>query len=314
MKRKALAALLLAPALWACASLLGIEELPVEALATDAGLDAADAAADVDAAPCEDKPALGCRGCPHAFCDDFDDEDAGVGERWVSPYTPAGGVLFRERADGGVRVVRVPGGISPPNALEVLVSGDGGNSYAALVHQLFRPEAPGAVLGMRLRIATRVKKVDVEGPTFPLPDGGALMVGIGPSKIGDSVVGFAVHAEGFYAVLGTKLFADNDPAGKPLLLYETEIASFGDQPFFVDIYVATRERALAVPLPACEAVQAPTVIAARINNLVGGCVPFDGELADLAWMADPLLLLGTGIAKAGTVHFVHDNVSVDFLQ
>jgi hypothetical protein len=300
------------PALGACAMLLEIEERPVEAPTVDAGPDVV--AVDASDAGCEDKVALGCRGCPHAFCDDFDQEDAAPGATWISAYTPAGGPLFRERVDGGVRVGRVPEGISPPYAFEMFVSTDAGSSFATLIHQVARSGAAGGPRGLRLRLQVRIRKLEVIERSPPLPDGGALVVSVGPAKIGGSVISFAVNPDGFYAVLGTDVLPNTDPKGTLAPLYESKILSFGDQPFLIDLYITTKERALLVPVSKCADVASPMVVAARINNLLETCVELTGELADLAWMNEPMIALGTGAPDRATLHFVHDNVMVDYLE
>lgn len=315
-RRLAVAVALLTWAVAACASILGIEELPLleEHDASDAAMEEGDAAA--EAAPCDDDISLGCRGCPHAFCDDFDD-DAAPGARWISTVTPSGGPLFIQRGDGGATGALVTdGAVSPPFAFESSVASDAGGSFSLLLNQLAKhtpgPRFAGLVYRFQLRVR-RLELTEIEGPLKHEDSGSAAFAALSPADITSAAVGLVSTQERVFAVLGTNFFQPK-PDASIHDMFATELATFGDQPVRMDIYVTTRERALAEKLVRCGALAAPTVMAVRVNNVLHECAPLEGPLADLAWTHDAVIGLGAGTFGSGSVAIVYDNVMVDFLE
>jgi hypothetical protein len=299
----------------ACGAILGIEHFPVDD-GTDAAQDRGTDDASADAAePCVENLALGCQAsCPHAFCDDFDHDDAGVGARWVSPYTPSGGPLVRLASGGEAHAVRAASAASPPFGYEARVTSDAGSSYVFIAHRVDK-HAPGpGFAGLRYRFQTAVGALDLSTEGGPVPDAGAAMVAmLGPSPFGSPVFAIVMLPSGFYLVIGA------DPTLRQINASITEIAttdlkSFGDQPFVFDVFVTTRARAIAENLTSCAAVTDPTVIAVRVNNFANGCAALKAELADLAWTQEPMIALGVGAWTNGTARLVHDNAILDFLE
>jgi hypothetical protein len=311
----ALGILLSAGTIAACGALLGIEHFPIDD-GTDATQDRGTDDASADAPePCVANLALGCRAsCPHAFCDDFDQDDAGIGARWASPYTPSGGAVLRLASDGGAHAERVGSRASPPFGYEAFVTTDAGSSYVFIANKIDR-HAPGpGFVGLRYQFQTAVAALDLGTKGGPVPDAGAAMVAmLGPSPFGSPVFAIVLTSGGFYLVLG------EDPTLRQINPSITEIAttdlkSFGDQPFLFDVFVTTRARALAENLTSCTAVTDATVIAVRVNNFANGCTALKTELADLAWTQEPMVALGVGAWSNGTARLVHDNALVDFLE
>jgi len=299
----------------ACATILGIEHFPVDD-GTDATQDRGSDEASVDATePCVENLALGCQAsCPHAFCDDFDLDDAGIGARWVSSYTPSGGPLLRLAPDGGAHAGRIDSGTSPPFGFEAFVTTDAGSSYVFIANKLDRhPPGPGFV-GLRYRFQTVVGALDLSTLGGPVPDAGAAVVAmLGPSAFGSPVFAIVITSGGFYLVVGI------DPTLRQINATITEIAttdlkSFGGQPFLFDVFVTTRARAIAEKLTSCAKVTESTVIAVRVNNFANGCTALKTDLADLVWTQDPIIALGLGTWTDGTARLVHDNAIVDFLE
>jgi len=317
-RRLAVGIVLSAWSVAACGVLLGIEHFPVDDSndGNDATQDRGGNEASVDAPePCVENLALGCQAsCPHAFCDDFDHEDAGIGARWVSPYTPSGGPLLRVAPDGGAHAVRVDSGTSPPFGYEAFVTTDAGSSYVFIAHKLDRHTPGPGFLGLRYRFQTVLGALDLSTLGGPVPDAGAAMVAmLGPSAFGSPVFAIVITSGGFYLVLG------DDPTLRQINRTITEIAttdlkSFGDQPFLLDVFVTTRARAIAENLTSCAKVTESTVIAVRANNFSNGCTGLKADLADLAWTQEPMIALGVGSWSNGTARLVHDNVIVDFLE
>jgi len=315
LRRRIVAVTLLAWAVAACASILGIEELPVAVDEPDAGVEAgAPDVADAGLEACTDNYALGCRSCPHAFCDDFDQEDAALGAQWTSLITPSGGLLFRQRSDGGARGTRVPVFISPPSGFEAFVTTDAGSSYAFLVNQLPKHTKGPTFAGIRFRIQSRVKKLDLAGPDAGgRTDNRAAFAALGPQDPTQAMIGFVASPKGFDVVLGGNFLADDlDAASHPV--FESPLTEFGDQAVLIEVFVTTRERAVAERLEKCRDEKAPTVIGVRINNIVNRCVPLDGVLANLDWTLEPAVGVGAGTFDNGTVQFIHDNAMLDFLE
>ena len=312
MRRRFVAFVLLSWTVAACGALLGIEQLPLLEESDAAVGDAADAA---DAAPqCIDDPRLGCQNCPHAFCDDFDLDagEAGVGSRWISPVTPSGGPIFQARDGSAARGRLVPDNVSPPFGFEAFVSSNGGSSVAFLVNQIGKHEPGANFAGVRYRFKTRVQALDVSLSGAQLTDsGGVIFAGIGPSDLASSAIGLFLNADGLWVALATNLLTETNADGSVHSI--TSLSGFGDQPIPIDVFVTTRERALAEHLK-CEAVSTPTVVAVRVSPIFQGCFAPIGPLADIAWTRDPTILLGASTFGQGTVGLVHDNVEVDFLE
>jgi len=299
----------------ACGAILGIEHFPVDD-GTDATQDRESDEASVDATePCVENLALGCQAsCPHAFCDDFDRDDAGIGARWVSPYTPSGGPVLRLAPDGGAHAVRADSGVSPPFGFEAFVTTDAGSSYVFIANKLDR-HAPGpGFVGLRYRFQTVLGALDLGKQGGPVPDSGAAMVAmLGPSPFGSPVFAIVITSGGFYLVLGNDLTLRKiNPTISEIAT--TDLKSFGNQPFLFDVFVTTRERAIAENLTSCTKVTESTVIAVRANGFANGCTGLKTDLADLAWTQEPMIALGVGTWTNGSARLVHDNVIVDFLE
>ena len=312
LKRPLVFVLLLAWAVAACGSLLGIEQLPLfESDAGDAALEAGDAAPE---AACVENLALGCQGCPHAFCDDFDLEDAALGARWISGATPAGGTLSVARTDGGSRGTLVTDHVSPPYGFEAFVTVDSGNGgFIVLANQLAKHTPGPHFAGIYYRFQTRVRKLELPEEQGPLEDSGAALVaGLGPPDFGNAI-GVVASPKGLFAVVGGGFF-QSFPDASTHRMFDSALSSFGDQPLFIETYVTTRERALAENLERCTNVSSPTVIAIRVNNLIHGCAGLTGPLADISWTLEATFAVGAGTFGRGSATFIHDNVAVDFLE
>jgi hypothetical protein len=298
----------------ACATILGIEHLPVDD-GTDATQDRGDEAALDAAEPCVENLALGCRpSCPHAFCDDFNLDDAGIGAGWVSPYTPSGGPLLRVAEDGAARATRVDSTASPPFGFEAFVESDAGSSYVFIANKLAKHVPGSGFAGMRYRFQTVVRALDLSPLKEPIPDSGAGMVAmLGPSAFGSPIFAIAMTSGGFYLLLASDpTLQQVNPAITEIVA--TDLKSFGDQPFLFDVFVTTRGRAIAENLTSCATVTDATVIAVRMNNFANGCTALPKDLADLAWTQEPMIALGVGTWSNGSARLLHDNAIVDFLE
>lgn len=312
MRRRFVLALLLASSVAACGALLGIDQLPLEEPDAAVAFEAGDAA---DAAPqCVDDLRLGCQQCPHAFCDDFDLDagEAGVGSKWISAATGfVPGPLLQERDGDTARGQLVADNFSPPFGFEAYVSSDGGSGLAVLINQLAEHEAGASFAGVRYRFQTEIQTLDVATNGAKLTDaGGAIFAGIAPS---DATRGIALflNDRGLWAVIGTNLNNLSEPDGS--VAQVTTLTGFGKR-FLFDVYVTTRERALALHLDKCSALSTPTVVAVQVNTGPHGCFEPVGTLANLDWTRQPIIMLGSSTFGRGTIGLVHDNVQVDFLE
>lgn len=311
MRRRLAVGMLLAWSAAACGALLGIEQLPLLDEPDGAAFEAGDAGD--GAAACSPDPRLGCQQCPHAFCDDFDLDagEAGVGTRWISPATLLGGPVIQERDGSVVRAHQVAENVSPPFGFEAFVSSTDRSSLVFLANQVARAEAGTSFAGVRYRFQTRVQTLQVAKNGARITDaGGAIFAGIGPTDVSRAVALF-LNDEGLGVVLGANLYNVDDVDGS--VYNVTPLTGFGDL-FLIDIYVTTRERALAENLVKCQTVTSPTVVAVRVNSYVHACYAPIDALANLEWTRAPIILLGSSTFGKGTIGLVHDNVEVDFLE
>jgi hypothetical protein len=294
----------------ACASILGIEEKPVRREIAD--VESPSDAGAPDAA-CIETPSSGCA-CAHDFCDDFDAIDADVGRRWVSALTPAGGPFSRSRAEGGITTVRGGEGVSPPHTFETRVFTEDNNAYAFLFHRLAHVRGP-TFQGVRFRFLTRIKELDVtdDGGTSPIPGGGILVGGLLTESIPPKGIVLGISARGVYlAAADDDVFNTRDASIAPV--YEGDVLRLAKLVFTIDLFVVTRERALADKLEPCEAVMAPAVAAIRVGGLASACMPLPQSLTGLEWTTESVAILGAAVVGEGTTHLLHDNAMVDFLE
>lgn len=315
MKRAALALAGTACFLAACASILGIEELPVkEESVRDAGRDrtAPPVDAGIDAKPCTETPATGCA-CPHTFCDDFDDASTPVGARWLSTLTPTGGAFINSKTPGGASVGYAGEPVSAPNTFEAKLYSDNGSAYAFLFNRLAHQRGAN-FQGVRFRFHTRIKELVLNESRGPV-DGGSIVVGglftesIPPA----GVVIAATPGAVILAAADTDVLDENSTATSSVA-YDGNVLEHAQTPITVELYVVTRDRAVAEGLEMCSLVPAPNVAALRIAGLAATCMALPTTLSDPAWTTNSLVGLGAGTFGMGSANILHDNAMVDFFE
>lgn len=307
--------------LFACASVLGIEDKPLRAEADgapaqDSGPDAADGGAE---ASCNLLESHACSDdCPRDFCDDFDSDGQAPETRWITPIGLQNPFV---RGDSGVSLTMQAD--SPPKALSATTSTTGQTSYGMLAHVLsFDTKHKGQTFdGVRIAFHFRVDELTSTGNGGPVKDAGnAAVLGMLRSDVVKPLKGIAVVLSGTSMVLDVADDVLNSGTGGSEVL--GTIAEGLDLSFLqtnwvqLELFVGDRERAIKLGYAPCSgaAVNPGLVAAAGLAGKALGtaCVNVPASFGTSDWAQFPVILAGSLLFSAGTASFRIDNVSADF--
>lgn len=306
-----------ASCLGACASLFGIEELPLRPDPTppiniDDGGDGGQAL-DCDGG----RPTCACQ--KHDFCDDFDNMLETLGARWsaipgaANPFTKEeAGISFTDEA------------LSRPRALRTNASAPRTSAYAVLGHELDHDKAaPGRTLGgVRLAMYVRVDTLSFNEIRGPLPEAGSAIVAgmVTLSGITFKGVAVVVAERGVYFFGGDDVLEPKRPTADQfenvIALYEGPVGPLTNNWLRVEILVGMKEVAVREGFFSCSAVADGPVMAANLGprGSQSGCTTLPASFGGVAWAAKPIVTAGAALFGGGAISIRQDDVTVDFLE
>ncbi|MDB4936782.1 MAG: hypothetical protein JWP87_3754 [Labilithrix sp.] len=296
----------------ACSTILGIDFPPLldgetgDGSSDASGDEASPADAGSDTVLCPLSEPLPCRlGCPHAFCDDFEDASA-VFPQWISP---PGAVNPFVLVDGSVGTSD-PGAPSSSRGLSIVLSGGNRPSAALLFHRLPSGAVgdPTTLDGIRVVFDARVESADLADAGGPISDAGSsalAFLGSGSDTISGPGVGlsgrdiFFVAATDVLRKSNTELSAQVS-AGN----LKVELGVW----VRLSLFAGTPARARALGYDNCPDV--PYVFAA--GYLVAQiCVTAPPVFSLASLPTNPTLILGPILAGPGSISLRYDNVFID---
>lgn len=309
-----------AATLFACASVLGIEDKPLRAETDGAtALDGGDAGDGGAEASCNLLESRACsEDCPRDFCDDFDGDGQAPETRWV---TPIGFQNPFVRGDSGISLT-TPGD-SPPRALSARTSSGSSTSYGMLAHLLtFDAKHKGQKFdGVRVAFDFRVDELTSTGNGGPVKDAGnAAMLGMLRSDVVKPLKGIAIVLSGRSLVLDVADDVLGSGSGGTdvlgVIAEGLDLSFLSDNWVQLELFVGDRERAIRLGYSPCaEASINPGLVAAAglAGKALGtACVNVPASFGTSEWAEFPVILAGSLLFSAGTAAFRIDNVSADF--
>jgi hypothetical protein len=303
----------------ACASVLGLEELPLASADAGAADVASDSVGGGDAA-CTERGTTFCRRiCPEPdFCDDFDDKEPKL--IWKAPPGFPNPIM----ANGAQVTVEIDDAGAEGKVLRGTAQGTGSNSSIGIYsHLLAKPEPnKPPVRGVRMLASIRVVEL-----SFLEHEGGVA----GERWAGAfALSGFAAGTEGVTVLL--REIEGRDELRIALSQRSigaegetTTLATFVDlqrdvvyqNPLELDLLVAEKEifEREGVDCKVLDPDASPTAPRAKITFLQQGqCVALKGPLADPKWLESPMVGAGIFVTEETRAEVRVDNVAVYLLR
>lgn len=306
--------------LFACASVLGIEDKPLRVESDGATPDVGPGTGDGGAeAGCNLLESRACsESCPRDFCDDFDGDGQAPATRWTTPLGLQNPFL---RGDSGVSLV--PTGDSPPSALSARAASVGAVSYGMLANVLsFDDKHKGQAFdGVRVAFDFRVDDFTTTGNGGPVKDAGnAAMLGMLRSDVVQPLKGIAIVLSGTTMALDVSddVLGGAATGGEVLapLAEGLDLSFLHDNWIQLELFVGDRERAIKLGYTKCgdPSVMPGLVAAAGLagKKLGTACVDVPASFGNADWAQFPVMLAGSLLFSAGSATFRIDNVSADF--
>jgi hypothetical protein len=307
--------------LFACASVLGIEDKPLRvevdsAPSVDGGPDTGDGGVE---ASCNLLESHACTDtCPRDFCDDFDGDGQAPETRWTTPLGLQNPFV---RGDSGVTLTLQAD--SPPKALSATATSAGSVSYGMLANVLsFDEKHKGQAFdGVRVAFDFRVDELTSTGNGGPVKDAGnAAMLGMLRSDVVKPLKGIAVVLSGTTMALDVS----DDVLGSGATSSEVlatiaeglDLSFIKDNWIQLELFVGDRDRAITLGYAKCSdpTVMPGLVAAAGLagKKLGTACVDIPASFGTADWAQFPVMLAGSLLFSAGAAAFRIDNVSADF--
>lgn len=311
MRRALAGSALVAMISMACSTILGIEMRPVLESGEDSGDGGFEGGtADGEAGSCPFTEALPCRaGCPHAFCEDFEDAGA-LFARWIAPPGFVSPFVLGDASVG----VSEPG-LASSTGLSIVLHGDVKASAALLLHRLPADVVgdPSGVDGIRLSFDARVERSELAEAGGPDPDAGtALLAFLGSGKDRVSGPGLALGERDIFLFGSTDILrGGNTELDTKKVTEGYGVTTFVNVWARLSLFAGSASRARALGYGECPDV--PYVFGASWG-LARTCVTAPDAFPFASLPIEPTLAVGPVMRGRGEVSLRYDNVFVDVFR
>ncbi len=303
----------------ACASVLGLEELPL-AIADAGGSDAPPSESGGGDAGCDARGPTFCqRICPVPdFCEDFEQEDPAV--TWKPP-PPLANPLVNN--DGSVTVEVDDGGRSEGKVLTGRATGTGTNTTVALyTHVLAKSlEESLPIRGVRMKARLRVVELEFLAHVGGIPSerwaGAFALTGLAAGTEGVTVLLKEVETDHDYLlpVLSQRGIGNEGQTTDLIKLIDIERQTILSNPIELDVLVADKEtferESTCKILEPDASPTAPRALIQFLNQ--PWCAVLTGPLANTKWLEVPAIGAGIFVTEETRGEVRVDNIAVYLL-